>query len=133
MDGIIVKGAPKSIYEIPGTNMFHRGNCDRWIRDYQLEKICNVKFVCNSKDIYIKEVEKYIKGTYDQHYVGKKEVQTIDVWETLGSIDTTCRDTAIKYLMRYGKKGGHNRKDLLKAVHYIVLLAHFTEGDSNGN
>tara|TARA_R100000008_G_C3502163_1_gene124292 strand:- start:54 stop:647 length:594 start_codon:yes stop_codon:yes gene_type:complete len=42
MDGIIVKGAPKSIYEIPGTNMFHRGNCDRWIRDYQLEKICNV-------------------------------------------------------------------------------------------
>ena len=84
-------------------------------------------------DKFIKEVEKYIKGTYDQHYVGKKEVQTIDVWETLGSIDTTCRDTAIKYLMRYGKKGGHNRKDLLKAVHYIVLLAHFTEGFINGN
>ena len=82
---------------------------------------------------FLKEVEKYIKGTYDQHYVGKKEVQTIDVWETLGSIDTTCRDTAIKYLMRYGKKGGHNRKDLLKAVHYIVLLAHFTSGDDNGN
>ena len=75
-----------------------------------------------NEDKFIKEVEKYIKGTYDQHYVGKKEVQTIDVWETLGSIDTTCRDTAIKYLMRYGKKGGHNRKDLLKAVHYIVLL-----------
>ena len=72
-------------------------------------------------------------STYNQHYVGKKEVQTIDVWETLGSIDTTCRDTAIKYLMRYGKKGGHNRKDLLKAVHYIVLLAHFTSGDDNGN
>ena len=86
-----------------------------------------------NEDIFIKEVEKYIKGTYDQHYVGKKEVQTIDVWETLGSIDTTCRDTAIKYLMRYGKKGGHNRKDLLKAVHYIVLLAHFTSGDDNGN
>ena len=86
-----------------------------------------------NEDKFIKEVEKYIKGTYDQHYVGKKEVQTIDVWETLGSIDTTCRDTAIKYLMRYGKKGGHNRKDLLKAVHYIVLLAHFTEGDINGN
>ena len=86
-----------------------------------------------NEDKFIKEVEKYIKGTYDQHYVGKKEVQTIDVWETLGSIDTTCRDTAIKYLMRYGKKGGHNRKDLLKAVHYIVLLAHFTSGDDNGN
>ena len=82
---------------------------------------------------FLKEVENYIDSTYNQHYVGKKEVQTIDVWETLGSIDTTCRDTAIKYLMRYGKKGGHNRKDLLKAVHYIVLLAHFTSGDDNGN
>ena len=29
---------------------------------------------------------------------------------------------AIKYLCRYGKKNGHNRKDLLKAIHYIVLL-----------
>ena len=29
---------------------------------------------------------------------------------------------AIKYLARYGKKNGKNRKDLLKAIHYIVLL-----------
>jgi len=86
----------------------------------------------NEKE-FLKEVENYIDSTYNQHYVGKKEVQTIDVWETLGSIDTTCRDTAIKYLMRFGKKGGHNRKDLLKAVHYIVLLAHFTSGEDNGN
>jgi len=82
---------------------------------------------------FLKEVERYIEGTYNQHYVGKKEVQTIDVWETLGSIDTTCRDTAIKYIMRYGKKGGNNKKDLLKAVHYIVLLAHFTSGENDGN
>ena len=66
-----------------------------------------------------------------------KEIQTIDVWDSLGNIDSTLRDTAIKYLMRYGKKGGYNRKDLLKAVHYIVLLAHFTNyggrGEDNGN
>ena len=86
-----------------------------------------------NEDRFLKEVEKYIEGTYKQHYVGKKEIQTIDVWETLGNIDSTCRDTAIKYLMRYGKKGGYNRKDLLKAVHYIVLLAHFTSGEDNGN
>ena len=76
-----------------------------------------------SEDKFLEDVRNYIERTYNQHYVGKKEIQTIDVWETLGSVDTTCRDTAIKYLMRYGKKGGHNRKDLLKAVHYIVLLA----------
>ena len=28
----------------------------------------------------------------------------------------------LKYLCRYGKKNGQNRKDLLKAIHYIVLL-----------
>ena len=87
-----------------------------------------------NEEKFLQEVERYIEGTYNQHYVGKKEIQTIDVWETLGSVDTTCRDTAIKYLMRYGKKGGHNRKDLLKAVHYIVLLAHFTSEDvTDGN
>jgi len=80
---------------------------------------------------FLKEVVDYIEKTYNQHYVGNKQIQTIDVWQTLGSVDTTCRDTAIKYLMRYGKKGGHNRKDLLKAVHYIVLLAYFTSGDED--
>ena len=83
---------------------------------------------------FLKEVVEYIEKTYNQHYVGNKQIQTIDVWQTLGSVDTTCRDTAIKYLMRYGKKGGHNRKDLLKAVHYIVLLAYFTSGEAtDGN
>ena len=33
-----------------------------------------------------------------------------------------CQANAIKYLARFGKKDGRNRKDLLKAVHYIVLL-----------
>ena len=80
---------------------------------------------------FLKEVVDYIEKTYNQHYVGNKQIQTIDVWQTLGSVDTTCRDTAIKYLMRYGKKGGHNRKDLLKAVHYNVLLAYFTSGDED--
>ena len=86
-----------------------------------------------NEDEMLNEVLEYIKTTYQGHYVGKEEIQTTDVWHTLGSAMTTTRDTAIKYLMRYGKKGGHNRKDLLKAVHYIVLLAHFTSGEDNGN
>lgn len=68
----------------------------------------------------------YIEGTYDQHYVGENNIQTVDVWGALGSAKTTTRDTAIKYLMRFGKKKGNNIDDLLKAVHYIVLLHHFT-------
>jgi len=79
------------------------------------------------EDKILKEVLEYVSKTYQQHYVGKEEIQTIDVWDSLGSVDTTSRDTAIKYLMRYGKKDGHNKKDLLKAIHYIVLLYHFTQ------
>ena len=64
----------------------------------------------------------YIKSTYGQHYVGDGEIQTVDFWESLGSLETTARDTAIKYLARYGKKSGRNEKDLLKAVHYVILM-----------
>jgi hypothetical protein len=85
------------------------------------------------EDKILNEALEYLESTYAGHYVGdlagreQNNIQTIDVWQTLGSVDTTCRDTAIKYLMRYGKKEGHNRKDLLKAIHYIVLLWYFTQ------
>ena len=75
-----------------------------------------------NEDVNIELVKDYIDGTYGQHYVGNKEIQTVDFWESLGSLDTTCRDTAIKYLARYGKKNGRNKKDLLKAIHYIILM-----------
>lgn len=81
------------------------------------------------EDDIIQELMDYIDTTYNQHYVGQNNVQTIDVWEALGSADTTARDTALKYLMRFGKKSGKNKKDLLKAMHYIVLLWYYTYGD----
>lgn len=73
------------------------------------------------------EVGEYIASTYKGHYVRKGELQTTDIWEMLGSAGTTARDTAIKYLMRYGKKEGYNKKDLLKAIHYIILLYYYTQ------
>ena len=79
------------------------------------------------EDAFLQQALEYIVGTYKGHYVGNGELQTTDVWETLGNADSTCRDTAIKYLMRYGKKGGNNTTDLLKAIHYICLLHNFTE------
>lgn len=78
---------------------------------------------CNyTEDKQIAEIEKYIAGTYGQHYAASEEIQVVDIWETLGSLESTSRDTAIKYLMRYGKKDGKNKKDLLKAVHYIIYM-----------
>ena len=73
------------------------------------------------------KVLQYINSTYGQHYVGNGDIQTVDFWESLGSLETTSRDTAIKYLARYGKKGGKNEKDLLKAIHYIILMMYATD------
>jgi hypothetical protein len=83
------------------------------------------------EDEFLTEVKEYVANTYQGHYVGGGQYQTVDIWNTLGSASTTCRDTAIKYLMRYGKKGGNNKKDLLKAIHYITLLNHFSQESNN--
>ena len=71
----------------------------------------------------IEEVYRYIKGTYEQHYSTIEEgMQVQDMLRHLDIDKDFCQANAIKYLCRYGKKDGKNRKDLLKAIHYIVLL-----------
>lgn len=85
-----------------------------------------------NEDAALRECIEYIGQTYNQHYVGKTNIQTIDIWETLDTLETTSRDTAIKYLMRYGKKNGKNKKDLLKAIHYITLMLYCLEKESEG-
>tara|TARA_R110000824_G_scaffold65001_2_gene169658 strand:+ start:165 stop:437 length:273 start_codon:yes stop_codon:yes gene_type:complete len=82
-----------------------------------------------SEDIILKDIQSYIENTYGGHYVGKDQVQIVDLWASLGNVDTTARDVAMKYLMRYGKKDGYNEKDLLKAIHYIVMMIHFRRKD----
>jgi len=79
-----------------------------------------------NEDVFLDKVKAYIDSTYDQHYVGDNGIQALDVWHSLGSAQTTVRDTALKYLMRFGKKDGYNEKDILKAIHYLVLLHYFT-------
>lgn len=86
------------------------------------DKTTNFRF---HEDEYFDKVIDYIAGTYSQHYgheVDGKNVQVVDLWEGMGSLLTTSRDTAIKYLVRYGRKGGYNDKDLLKAIHYTLLM-----------
>ena len=86
-----------------------------------------------NEDKTIEKLKEYIEGTYNQHYVGNGGIQTFDVWETLGISQEMCQGTAIKYLMRLGRKEGYNEKDLLKAMHYIVLLMHYIDEDIDGN
>ncbi len=80
-----------------------------------------------SEEKILKEVEEYIQSTYDKHYVGEDDLQIVDFWHMMGSVETTCRDAATKYLARFGRKEGKNKQDLLKAIHYIIMMIHFSE------
>ena len=84
-----------------------------------------------NEDKILEEIRAYVDSTYGQHYVGNKQIQTIDFWESLGTLETTARDSVIKYVARFGKKGGKNRKDLLKAIHYIMLMMYVTEKEGD--
>tara|TARA_R100001463_G_scaffold102924_1_gene157258 strand:- start:1248 stop:1523 length:276 start_codon:yes stop_codon:yes gene_type:complete len=84
-----------------------------------------------NEDKILKEVGDYIKSTYGQHYAQVKEgVQVQDLLRSVGIDKDFCQANAIKYLARFGKKAGRNRADLLKAMHYIVLLM---DSEDNSN
>ena len=36
-----------------------------------------------------------------------------------------CQANILKYGSRYGDKDGRNKRDLLKVIHYAMLLLHF--------
>ena len=79
----------------------------------------------------IEEISRYIKGTYAEHYSTTKDgFQVQDKLRHLNIDKDFCQANAIKYLCRYGKKSGKNRKDLLKAIHYIVLLMSSEDKDN---
>ena len=76
----------------------------------------------------LREVEAYLSSTYQGHYVGgETKIQTLDLIDSIGDSESFCRSNAIKYLSRFGKKEGKNRKDLLKVIHYAILLYHFSD------
>ena len=75
------------------------------------------------EDKIIKEIDSYLQSTYTQPYSTTDEgFQVQDILRHLNINKDFCQANAIKYLCRYGKKNGYNRTDLLKAVHYIILL-----------
>ena len=89
--------------------------------------IDNPKVTCKyGEDEILNMAKDYITGTYRGHYTTKgSNIQTLDLIESVGDAEAFCRSNAIKYLSRYDKKG-FPKKDILKAVHYCVLLYHFT-------
>ena len=79
------------------------------------------------EDALLQELRDYIAGTYNQHYsAGNDSIQTLDLIEACGDAEAFCRSNILKYASRYDKKGTA-RRDIVKILHYGLLLLHFSD------
>ena len=114
---------------------------DGWTQEYhqeQLEKLevkamdyepqRNHQYKYHEEEI-LKDIEEYVSKTYQGHYTGAKhefrKVQTIDLMAARDIATDFCQANILKYGSRYGSKNGKNKTDLLKDIHYAMLLLHF--------
>jgi hypothetical protein len=83
-----------------------------------------------NEDKALKDAKDYVRSTYSGHYTTKgSNTQTLDLIESVGDAESFCRSNALKYLSRYDKKGSA-KNDILKAMHYCLLLYYFS-GQTN--
>ena len=82
-----------------------------------------------NEDKILKDIEDYVTGTYGSHYCGHNQeysdIQTIDLMAAKDLAPGFCQANILKYGSRYGDKDGRNKRDLLKVIHYAMLLLHF--------
>ena len=92
------------------------------------EKMSAHYFKYHEKEI-LKDIEEYVSRTYQGHYTGKsheyRNVQTLDLIAAKELASGFCQANILKYGSRYGNKDGKNTKDLMKVIHYAMLLLHF--------
>ena len=110
---------------------------DGWTQEYhrellekELQEPMAHYFKYHEEEI-LKDIREYVSGTYQGHYTGKshefRNVQTIDLMASKELASGFCQANILKYGSRYGNKDGRNKKDLMKVIHYAMLLLHFDE------
>ncbi len=105
-------------YHYPGTDSKPEPNLDFKAQKYEEEK-------------GIGDLRDYISSTYSGHYTSEQNsTQTLDLIQSVGDAESFCRSNAIKYLARYDKKG-QAKRDILKAMHYCLLLYYFSGHTNN--
>ena len=107
---------------------------DGWTQEYHREQLEKLKepmahyFKYHEEEI-LKDIREYVSGTYQGHYTGKsheyRNVQTLDLMAAKELASGFCQANILKYGSRYGNKDGKNTKDLMKVIHYAMLLLHF--------
>ena len=93
--------------------------------DYEIDYYTvNSMHKYNEKEL-LKEIDDYISSTYKGHY-SSNNVQTLDLIDSVGDAEAFCRSNVLKYASRYDRKGSA-RKDIIKIIHYGLLLLHFND------
>lgn len=86
-----------------------------------------------NEDKLIAEFKEYINSTYGQHY-SQNKFQATEFIIDGGHGEGFCIGNILKYAQRYGKKEGKNRKDLLKVLHYAMIMLYVHDlNEENGN
>ena len=109
---------------------------DGWTQEYHQEQLKKMDYEPKRAHFYkyheeeiLKDIEEYVSSTYQGHYTGKsheyRNVQTIDLMASKELAAGFCQANILKYGSRYGNKDGKNKKDLMKVIHYAMLLLHF--------
>ena len=113
-----------SPYNDGWTREYHQNELDKM--DYEPQR--NHQYKYHEEEI-LKDIEEYVSKTYQGHYTGAKhefrKVQTIDLMAARDIATDFCQANILKYGSRYGSKNGKNKTDLLKVIHYAMLLLHF--------
>jgi len=65
--------------------------------------------------------KQYINDTYDKHYARGNIQATEFIFDAEHGVGF-CIGNIIKYAQRYGKKNGYDEADLLKIIHYAIML-----------
>ena len=90
-----------------------------------MKKLSKTNYKYNEGET-LDELLKYIDSTYDEHY-SKNKFQATEFIIDGGHGEGFCIGNIMKYAQRYGKKGGKNRSDLLKVIHYGIIALYINE------
>jgi len=97
------------------------------------DKENSVEYKFNENNL-VKELKEYIGSTYTKHYVGPDNIQAFELIASAGHAEGFTIGDIIKYAARYGKKNGRNRADIMKILHYGILLLYTHDKEcKNGN
>ena len=122
--------AKKANLHIQATSPYNDGWTQQAYKE-ELQKEMTAHYYKYHEEEILKDIESYVSGTYRGHYTGTtheyRNVQTLDLMAARDVASGFCQANILKYGSRYGSKDGKNKKDLMKVIHYAMLLLHFDD------